>query len=1082
MHDSTGAVINGAAVKLINADTHETRSTTSKADGSYRLDALQPGRYSLTVTQEGFQAFTVDNLTVNPSIVTSYDANLSVGSAGTTVTVEAENTGINTENGQLAGVISSRQLQDVPIFTLNPVELALTVPGVQLVSQNSGFSNGINIEVNGARPRSNNFLLDGQEINDVGIGGQAFQPQIPDIFQSETVITNNASAEYGRAGGAVVNLVTKAGTNQFHGSVFERYNGSGLNSVDGYSRQLDNFPKARYNQHQFGFTAGGPIWKDKLFGFGGLFISRYYGKETPSALELPNTAGFAQLQAIGGPQVALLNQYLNNGSYLTDPTYSSSTVGGSTINVGVQNNCPTGCTVKTSFYQRPSASESSPDTQWMYRIDFIPRSQDSFSFRYLHDRASLSPDFFNNGYALAGFDTEQGGPTELGAGTWTHVFGQSVVNELRGSEARLGFTFSPTAATLANPSYALPVLSIANIAQDRSGNNGLGFDHGGYPQGRKEGLYQIQDTVSITRGRQTLRVGFDIGRQIETDLIPINTYGEIDFNAGGSGVTALGNFLQNQLGPSGSANRVFGDTRVDPHGWRSGVFAQDDIKLNSQLTVNLGVRYDYLTNPENSLRYPAIDPNAPYQAIDSVIKVSNDKNNIAPRIGFSYAPGGGGFFGNGRTVIRGGFGIFYDSPFSNFVTNAGGSAPNAVTGQATASPTAAPNGLANATGLLATLTPVLNPQSPVTSVVRNMVNPQTYQFNLGVERSLPGSNLIAVRYVGSLGRKLFANRNFNYFASDGVGDRLNSTRGSIVARGNFAASSYNAAQVEYTHNFNRGFQLSANYVFSKNLDNSSEIFATGANPNTSYQADLSPQGIAQEWGPSAYDHRHFVSVSYVWQPAGLHTSGAFSNAMLGLLTRNWTLSGVEQFQTGAYSTFTTAGFDTNGDGNAFNDRPLLSNRQAPLATAAIDGGNLDPSTGAIPGVYYNVATAVNGNSLDVVAPSSVHWLIPYQPLNQNLRQEIGRNSFSNPGTTVNNIAVEKGFGTSYLHLDRGKVILRGELNNIGNHNDVGILDTNIADIGSSNFLNRSNARVTSPQNSANSAAGRSLVLWAKFQF
>ena len=179
----------------------------------------------------------------------------------------------------------------------------------------------------------------------------------------------------------------------------------------------------------------------------------------------------------------------------------------------------------------------------------------------------------------------------------------------------------------------------------------------------------------------------------------------------------------------------------------------------------------------------------------------------------------------------------------------------------------------------------------------------------------------------------------------------------------------------------------------------------GANPNTSYQANLAPNGIAQEWGPSAYDHRHFFSVTYVWSPAGLHSGNALSNAMFGLLTRNWTISGVEQLQSGSYSTFTTAGFDTNGDGNAYNDRPLLGNRNAPLATAGIDGSFVGGNTGT----YYDVASAVNGDgSLNVVDPGSVHWLIPYQPLNQNIHQEIGRNSFSNPGTTVNNIAVEKG--------------------------------------------------------------------------
>ncbi len=1086
-HDATGAVIPGAAIKVLNLDTHEERSTISRSDGAYRIDALQPGRYSLTASQTGFATSQIDNIAVSPSIVTSADVTFSRGETMETVSVQAENSGINTENGQLAGVVSSQQLRDLPIFTLNPVELALTVPGVQAVSQNSGFSNGINIQVNGARPRSNNFLLDGQEINDVGIGGQAFQPNIPDIFQSVTVITNTPSAEYGRAGGAVVNLVTKAGTNTFHGGVFERYTGSGLDSLDGVTRQgiVHGTPpdgyvppnKARFNQHQFGFTAGGPILKNKLFAFGALQISRLYGNEVPERLQLPDAAGYAQIDSFakaGNTQAQLLEQYLSGGTYLT--TYVPFTQNGvvTNIKVGGQAGCPAGgCTVTTQYFQRPNAAQQNPDTQWMYRVDFTPRTQDSFSFRYLHDRSSLTPDFFANGGTLVGFDTTQGGPSELGAGTWTHIFGSSVVNELRGSETRLGFLFAPTANTSANPLYALATLSIPAVAVNASNASALGPNQS-FPQGRHEDLYQIQDTVSITHGRQTLRVGFDLGRTIETDIVGLNAKGTLTYAKGGSGISGLGNFLLNQLGPSGTATKTFGSTRVDPHGYRSGAFAQDDIKLNPAFTVNLGIRYDYLTNPENSLPFPGIDPTNPYQPINTVVKVHNDTNNVAPRIGFAFSPQSDGFFGSGKTVLRGGFGVSYDSPFSNFVTNSAASAPNAVAGTLTQT---TGNGLTNANGLLGTITPVLNPLSSVTSLVNNSVNPVTYQFNLGVERQLPGSNLFAIRYVGALGKKLYANKQFNYFAPDGSGDRLNTTRGVINARGNFASSSYNAAQVEYTHSFQHGLLISANYVFSKNLDNSSEIFTSGAQ-QTSYQADLGPNGFAQEWGPSAYDHRHFVSVSYVYAIPGLHSSNSLADGAFGLLTRNWTVSGIEQFQSGSYSTFDTAGFDTNGDGSAFNDRPLIGNSHAALTTAGIDGFWVGGNTGT----YYDVASSLNGNgSLTAVNPNSVHFLIPYQPNNQNLHQEIGRNSFRNPGSTTNDIALEKGFGTKYLHLDRGQFIIRGEVQNLGNHNDVGILDTSTTDIGSPNFLNRSNARQATQAN-APFNYGRNIVLWGKFTF
>jgi hypothetical protein len=1072
VRDSSGAVIPNATVKIVGNSDGAVRTITTKGDGSYRIEALDPENYTVTASQTGFAGYSAANVIVSPSQVTTYDVKLSIGGANDVVSVEADSISINTENGQLTGLVNSTDLAKLPIFSLNPYELATTVPGAQVVS-NSGFSNGQGLQVNGARPRANNFLLDSQEINDVGIGGQAFQPTIPDSFESVAVLTSAASAEYGRAGGAVVNLVTKQGTNAYHGSVYERYAGSGINALGGQERGSDN-PKARFNTHTYGFTAGGPIFKDKLFVFGGLELQRYYGSQTANLLQLPDASGYATLQKIGGPQVALLSQYLSNGSYLT--TYNQ--VAGRTVvttNVGPQNGCPTtGCIITTNTFQRPNASTSNPDTQWTYRVDYKPWEKDSVGFRYLHDRSSFSPDFQNNGSALAGFDTQQGGPAELGAGYWTHIFGPNVINEFRVAETRLSFAFAPTAATQANPLFALQTINISGLPSLGPNQN--------FPQGRGEDLYQLQDTVGWTKGRQSLRIGFDIGRQLEKDLVSQNAKGTLTFAKGGTNangvsyISALGNFLQNQLGPSGTATRTFGPTRIDPHGWRSGFFAQDDIKLNADLTVNIGIRYDYLTNPENSLQYPGIDPTNPLgilvaptavgqPATATVNKIKNDKNNVSPRFGFAYAPHAGGLFADGKSVIRGGFGIFYDSDFSNFVTNAAQTAPNAPTGTLISTTGA---GLANATSLVSTIPANLTLTSSVTSVVTNMVNPVTYQYNLGVEHQFPANIFLAIRYVGSRSNKLFANQQYNYF-SGLTGKRLNPNYGAIVARGNFADSNYNSLQVEGAHLFSHGFQIRANYTYSKTLDDGSEIF-TPDGSDTSYTANLAPGGRRQDYGPSAYDHRHYAVISYVWSPVGLHTTNAIGNAALGLLTRHWTVSGTSRFQSGIYGNFGTYGIDINGDGSSTNDRAIVSNKNAPLESGGIDGAFVGGTTGT----YYDLAT-VNGpvGNLVVVNPSNVHFLIPYGPNNQYLSQEIGRNSYSNPGSMNNDLALEKGVGLSYLHLERGKLVLRAEVQNIANHNNIGYLDSRVTDIGTGNFLNRKNGLED---------AGRQMFLWAKIQF
>lgn len=233
--DSVGAVIPNAQVTITNEETKEVRSTATKADGAYRLDAIPPGRYTLVFTMAGFDTKKATGVVVNPSVITSYDALLSVGQVNDVVEVKAVTNAINLENGQLTGIISANDLHELPIFSLNPFELATTIPGVQpIVQPGSGAgAQGQVFSVNGARPRANNFLLDGQEINDVAIAGQGFQPDIPGAYSSVAVLTNSASAEFGRAGGAVSNVVTTRGTNAFHGSAYDRYTGSGLNALSG---------------------------------------------------------------------------------------------------------------------------------------------------------------------------------------------------------------------------------------------------------------------------------------------------------------------------------------------------------------------------------------------------------------------------------------------------------------------------------------------------------------------------------------------------------------------------------------------------------------------------------------------------------------------------------------------------------------------------------------------------------------------------------------------------------------------------------------------------------------------------------
>lgn len=1078
VRDKSGAVIPNATVTVSNQDTGENRTTTTTSLGGYRVEGINPGPYRIRVQIPGFGTAEVKDINVLPSVVTTYDPQLTVGDVNVAVVVEANSNAINTEDGHLSGTLDAVELSKVPIFSLNPIELVATLPGVQLInpSLNLGGVGGNyeKITVNGARPRSNNFLLDGQDINDVGIGGQSFSPQVPDMYQSTTALLNSSSAEYGRSGGAVVNLITKSGTNKFHGTFFELYSGSGLNALDGLTRKGKPFsagspnPKARYDQHQYGFTAGGPIWKDKIFAFGGTQFSRFYGKSfVGNTIELPDQAGYDQLTKIGGPQAALLQGLLNGGTYLHQ--YSNQSVGlGSAEDIPISDRpgCPGGCIISTANFLRPAVSQQQPDTQWMYRVDFIPRSSDTFTVRYLHDRSNFSPDLGLNSSGLPGFDGEVGGPTELGQGTWTHVLTPNLLNEFRISEVRLSDLFDLTPEAKANP-----LSKSFNLNFNDNNLPELGISQN-IPQGRKQTLYQIQDTVGWTKGRQSLRLGFDIGKDNETDLVAQTALGVLNFNAGGptptTGLSGLDNFLDNRLGTSGSATKTFGPTRVDPHLFKIAAFAEDDVKLSSEVTLNLGVRYDYVTVPDNVLAFPAVNPNDPYAPINTVVKVQADKNNFGPRFGFAFNPHEG-VFADGKTVFHGGIGVFYDTDFTNILINSAQSSPNAPTGLNQSN---ADGGLPNATGQLTLITPVLDPlHSSVQSIASNLVNPITYQYNFGVERELPAQLKLAVNYVGARGEKLFSNRQLNYFG--GVGQpRLNPARNAINIRDNRGDSNYNSGQVEVSRGFSHGLLFRAVYTFAKNLDDSSEVFATFASP-TSYSSNLAANGLYQDYGHSAFDRQHVASFEYVYSPAGLHSNNFATNLVLGAFTRHFTISGTTQFSSGPYSSFNLSGRDINGDGSPFNDRPLLSNPKAQLNTAGIDGFYI----GGTSGVYYDEAVynASSGQPKrvrNVVTPDQVHFLIPHG--SQYTGKGIGRNSFENPGQQFWNVALEKDVPARFTHLENAQFVFRGEGQNVGNHNNVSPLDINVLHIGSgTSYLDKSSKREGTNQN---------FRLWAKFEF
>jgi len=1071
VRDTSGAVVSQATITLTNEATGQTRTIASTQEGFFRADAVQPGPFTVRVSKAGFKTAEIKSLQVKPSIVTGYDVTLSVATASQEVIVEAASTAtLDLDTGGISSTIGTSELKSMPIFSNNAVELAVTLPGVQVVN-NGSMGNGYSFSANGSRTRANNFLLDGQDDNDNGIAGQALQTQIPDMFDSVTILTNAYSAEFGRAGGAVVNMVTKSGTNTPHGSAWDLYMGSGLNAIDGLSRGA-GITKTRYDQHNFGFTAGAPILRNKLFVFAAAQWERYYGSATAPSIGLPaatdsvtlnngtsSSYNYLKTLAATNTPAALLMQYIGAISQ-----YNVVSTVPTKVALVNQANC-TSCVLNFYTYKRPPATQISTDTQWVVKTDYQATAKDHVSFRYLHDRGYTTPDW-GNFTQLPGFDSYQGGPAFQSGVDYTHVFSPTLLNEFRASATHIDFQFSELPATIANPLYKKPIITIANTSLPTLGPSSTSL-----PQGRGHYFYQLQDTVSRNWSHHTLRVGTDAGRTMVRDFVPFNNFGSLSYQKS-TGYSALGNYLDDYLGASGSATINYGSNRLDSHQWVLAFFAQDDIKLTPELTVNLGLRYEFQTNPENNLKYPALHPATVLtDSITTHYNVAEDKNNLSPRVGVAYNPHGGmKFLADGKSVYHAGAGIFYDILFTNIPDNSLASAPNV---EAPLVQITTGRGAAAASTLVPAMSPTgtISPKNSVTSVVDNLVNPITYQWNLGVERQLPGDIKLTATYVGTKGSKLFANQQYNYYVN---GTRMNSARGAIVARGNFAASSYNALQVGATHAMKHGLAVQASYTYSKNLDNGSEVFTTFSQP-TSYSANLAPGGRKQEWANSAYDFRQYLALSYVWNVPDLpHASNKLTDSLIDVVARKWQFSGVNQWQTGQYSTFSLNGGDVNLDGSTANDRPLLGgNPNAPLTKIAVDGSFY----GCTAGNYYDMAANNATGACTILSPSNAHFYVPYPYTAAQMSQEVGRNSYANPGYWNMNAALQKGFPLHLPKMENSAFQLRVEAQNLFNHNNVGPVVTNLfyaTGTGSDDpFLNKRDARFDD---------NRSVRIWAKIVF
>ena len=1076
--DKSGAVVSGAAVTATAAAGGETKSVTTGANGEYRIETLTPGEFVVTVKAQGFATTKVSGVVVRTSVITPNNVALEVAGTTETVTVEASADTIQTESGELSKTISTEAIVNLPYASQNPYALAATLPGVSTVAGRDDMTNGTAFSVNGLRPRSNNFLIDGFDNNDSGISGQAFQPNNTESVQEVTVLTNSYAAEFGRGGGSVSNLSFKSGGNTLHGAAWEQYSGAGLDAVRWENSQLYGINEVpQYVNNVFGFRLGGPIKKDKLYFFGTSQWNRYFGDPGAASLLVPTANGINTLKAIAagdavdGPnsQAQLMLDALGGiQSAAVNPKY---------VDAGGRPGCPAPCAVEYDFFKRTDKGKSL-SREWTGRVDYSGTSNNLY-VRYTDSRNDTNPDLFANSGALPYADTKQGGPSRIFGTMWAHTFSPKLINEFRFSAQQIDFAFDPTDATLANPQSKLPTLFLANTMDFFWG----GYGQSSFPQGRGHKTFQIQNAMSWSAGAHTMKMGADLAILLVQDKVPFNFTGTVTYSEGGdcfgigigtggadSVCTDLANYLDNYAGYYNIYAKSFGNPRQNIGTNQQAYYFQDSWKVRSNLTLDYGMRYEYQPfDALNSLLYPAVD-RATFVSDELLTRkdVKTPKNNFAPRFGFAYTPMfWKGLFGEQKTVLRGGYGMFYDPFFTNISNNVSSASPNS-NGISGIAGVGGERGIFNPVGTLAGAAAVPDPIAFVSSVDSKLRSPRIHQWNLNVQREIPLNLKAEVAYVGTRGQHLWLNEQLNPRTATecvnfnsatyrcAVQPRVATSRGSISVRSNRGDSNYHGLQTSLTRSVG-AVQLRGSYTWSKAIDNQSEVFPTsgGASRWMNVRDPRSDRGV------SAFDRTHRASVSYSFEP-----SSPWRTGLMGAIFGGWVNTGVVSWQSGVPETIYLNNWDMNGDGEATNDRPVLGNPNAQLNFT--DSCLNDAS--CISGVAFVLPNGTLEDWYTGAIGTADQFKYLIYPANSGVQGTIGRNSFRYPGTWNFDTSIGKSIKMPYK--EGHEIQLRMDMINALNHKNAGVAGFNGNLLRSSTFLNEYNTR----------RGGRSLLLWMKYQF
>ncbi|MBZ5666082.1 MAG: TonB-dependent receptor [Acidobacteriia bacterium] len=1060
--DPTGAAIANAKISVTNPATDLNVSTTTNSSGNYAVKELPIGSYKLTVEAAGFKTVSNSGVQINAGTISHVDFKLQIGKASEVIEVSGEAAAVNTEDSKLATTVSSTQINNLPLNGRNVFDLMQLSTGAVNVN-GVDFENGHGTVVNGVREDFNGFLING--VSNKGLSGGVVNVPIEDSVEEFQQLQLNMSAQYGNSAGGTVNLVTKSGTNAWHGSAWEYLRNDATDANQFFLNQ-SGIAKSPVRFNQFGFTLGGPIMKDKLFFFLSMQGDRFKSNGNPININQESQAwrdAVVNANAASGlnSTAALLystfpthnpgtttgltaNTYFplqpttNTPDYTNAVCQNTGMFGGYTqlqrqklvsifgvtaqdiANINADNaisgnpqctsipSIQTGSLMNVTGGRDASIQESSVAT-------FGTQTQTLGGNLFNGNEASLRLDYnwnANNRFYINynyNRQTDKFGPSNIAA---TRGFGQPTRNNFPAGTLSFVHSFSPSILNEFRAGYLQNntdiSVSIGGVPQIHfSDPSSVGFgSYNGYPQNFKENIYTYSDMVSIGHGNHNFKIGADFRRNIENSEFNVGRssyyfYDQVGFAADAPYYQAAGvdpGICKSPCPVSSYNPAPASQLSTNIRHWRNlefGAYFQDDWKVTKRLTLNLGLRYDLYQRHKEEANYATTFILGPSTANPQILGPSNgllnelfnannpatcdptrlplaqlaggcsataggfapsaslgqgDHNNFGPRVGFAWD-----VFGNGKTALRGGFGVAYEGTLYNPLSNSrwnlpyysfngiqGGSdqlagsdviyGPTTYNGTVYAQdPTKVPTFTGNGSNPGNSGPPSQaqnhgniegwDPGNPNLALLTGIIfpsgvrDPYVYNFYLDVQHEIMPKTIIDLKYVGTAGHKLFRAEDVNRQPGSslpsgvtvtdsfgrtltGLGGRLNGNYGRLRVWENQVNSNYNSLQASLKRQMSHGLLFNLDYTYSHSIDDGSTwhsgaTTANGAAGGEGFTTDQTIPGLDR--GNSIYDIRHRLVFNYVWQLPGQNLKG-----VAGVIAGGWNLNGIWQFQSGAH--------------------------------------------------------------------------------------------------------------------------------------------------------------------------------------